>query len=483
MRFTTRNVLLALAVGVLGAALISGLLAFAAHAEAAKAAPAPSKLPAPPSATATVSGRDVAVTVYKDNLGVVKDRRRFGVPSGESELRFTEVASSIDPTSVHLRPVGRGDVDILWQDYRYDLASTDKLLEKYVDQSVEVATKDEQVKRGTLLSYDPISLVMQDSNGGVSLVNRAEVRQVGLKELPKGLITRPTLVWRVRADGGGERDMEVSYMTGGMDWHTEYVAVVEPSGGSLELQGWASIENRSGATYEDAKLKLVAGTIHRAQVPRPIPYAMEMRTMKAEGAQVEERGFFEYHLYELPGRATLSNNEVKQVGLLHAPGVKSVRKFTYDGSQDQDHVQVRLEFQNESASGLGMPLPEGVVRAFQRDTDGSLELVGEDRIQHTAKGQTVRVAVGSAFDIAAERKQSDFRQVSSRVTEASYEITLTSHRKDAVDVTVIEHQDGDWEVLKSSLPSKKKDSRTFEFTVRCEPEKPATVTYTVRART
>ncbi len=200
-------------------------------------------------------------------------------------------------------------------------------------------------------------------------------------------------------------------------------------------------------------------------------------------AKLQERGFAEYHLYELPGRATLANNETKQLGLLQSNGVRSVRKFTYDGSVDQDHVQVRLEFQNDAASGLGMPLPEGTVRAFQRDTDGSLELVGEDRIQHTPRGQTVRVSVGGAFDIAAERKQTDFRQVGKGVNEASYEITLTSRRKEGTDVTVIEHAEGDWEILKSTVPHHKKDSRTFEFLIRCEPDKPVTVAYTIRTRT
>ena len=490
------RIALALIVGIFGAVLVSGILVFAAWADTIHDAktgktyfkdglidPPPPERPIPYT-TATVAGRDVAVTVYKDNLGVVKDRRRFGVPSGESEIRFTEVASLIDPTSVHLRPAGRGgEVAILYQDYRYDLASTDKLLEKYVDQQIDVATKDDQVKRGTLLAFDPSSLVIQEPGGSVSLLNRAEVRQVGVRELPKGLITRPTLVWRVRATGGGERDLEVSYMTGGMDWHAEYVAVLEESGLALELQGWASVENHSGATYEDAKLKLIAGTIHRAPVARPMPYALDARMMKAEGvAQVEERGFFEYHLYELPQRATLSNNEVKQVGLMHATGIKAVRKFTYDGSADQDHVQVRMEFQNDAASGLGMPLPEGTIRAFQRDTDGSLELVGEDRIQHTPKNQTVRVAIGDAFDVAAERKQTDVRQISSKVNEVSYEILLTNHRKDAVEVTVIEHAEGQWDIVRSSVPQKKKDSRTFEFAVRCEPEKPVTVAYTIRTR-
>lgn len=436
-----------------------------------------------PTAQAGPTARDVAVTVYKDDLGVVKDRRKFSVPPGVSDLKFSEVAASIDPTSVHLRPVGKGDVEILWQDYRYDLASTDKLLEKYVDQPIEIATKDDQVRRGTLLAYDPMSLVVQGEGGGISLVTRAEVRQVGLRELPKGLVTRPTLVWRVRAPGGGERELEVSYMTGGMDWHAEYVAVVEENGSSLELSGWASVENRSGANYDDAKLKLIAGTIHRAVVPRPSPYMDGIRAIAKQEAMVEERGFFEYHLYELPQRATLANNEVKQVGLLHASGVRSMRKFTYDGSVDGSQVQVRMEFQNDPSSGLGMPLPEGVVRVFQRDTDGSLELVGEDRIQHTPKNQTVRVSVGAAFDIAAERKQTDFRQIGSKVNEVSYEVILTNHRKEAVDVIVIEHADGHWEIVKSSVPHQKKDSRTFEFKVRCEPEKPVTVVYTVRTQT
>src|SRR5467141_3335501 len=201
MRFTARNLLLALAVGALGAILICGLLAFAAHAEAA-----PPKQAAPVT-TATVAGRDVAVTVYNENLGVVKDRRKFAVAGGVSELEFTDVASSIDPTSVHLRSLGKGEVEVLSQDYRYDLVSTDKLLERYVDQPIDAAMKDGQVRHGSLLAFDPASLVIADAAGGLSLLNRAEVRQVGLKEVPKGLITRPTLVWRVHSDSGGPHDL------------------------------------------------------------------------------------------------------------------------------------------------------------------------------------------------------------------------------------------------------------------------------------
>jgi len=479
----TRNVWPSLTIGkVLGLALIWLTAVAAEPASAASSATPPAKQPA--ISSAPISGeRDVAVTVYNQNLGVVKDRRKFSIAAGLSDLKFTDVASSIDPTSVHLRPLGKIPLEILWQDYRFDLVSTDKLLERYVDQPIEIATKDEQVKRGTLLSYDPSSLVIQESGGGLSLVNRAEVRQVGLKELPKGLITRPTLVWRLKAGQGGEQPLEVSYMTSGMNWHAEYVAVIDEDAANLDLQGWASVDNRSGATYEDAKIKLVAGAINRA----PQPALQHMRGGMADQVYsmeklVEERGFFEYHLYELQTRATIANNEVKQIGLLNATGVKSTKKFTYDGAADGNQVKVRVEFENAAASGLGMPLPEGVVRVFQRDKDGSLELAGEDRIKHTPKNETVRVAMGSAFDIAPERNQTDVRQISSKVSEASYEIILRNHKTQAVEVTVTEHSYGQWEITQSSVPSKKKDSSTFEFTVRCEPEKPVTITYTIRIR-
>jgi hypothetical protein len=459
--------------GILWLVTAAAAVAAAAVAAAAMAAAAP----------APAVDRDVAVTVYNENLGVVKDRRTFSVARGMSDLSFTDVASQIDPTSVHLRPLGKAALEVLWQDYRFDLVSTEKLLERYLDQAVEVSTKDDQVKRGTLLSYDSSSLVLRDGNGGLSLLNRAEVRQVSLASLPKGLITRPTLVWRLRAEQAGEQPLEVSYMTGGMSWHAEYVAVIDEAGSSLDLQGWASVENRSGATFTDAQVKLVAGAIHRAAVPRPQADVLGIMAERMATQKMAERGFFEYHLYEVPMRATLANNEVKQMGLLHADGVKSSKRFAYEAEKDPERVMVTVEFENASAAGLGMPLPEGVVRVFQRDTDGSLELAGEDRVKHTPKNETVRISVGAAFDITPERKQTEARQITARVSEQTYEITLKNHKSQAVDVAVVEHARGDWEIVRSSVPAKKKDASTFEFAVRLKPEEPVTVSYTIRIRT
>ena len=427
-------------------------------------------------------GRDVSVTVYNDNLGVVKDRRTFPIEKGVADLSFTDVAATIDPTSVHLRSLGGAPLDILWQDYRYDLVSTDKLMERYLDQPIDVATKDDQVHRGTLLSYDHAALVLRESGGGLALLSRAEVRRVGLEELPKGLITRPTLVWRLRSASGGAHPLEVSYMAGGLSWHAEYVAVLDASETSLDLQGWASVENRSGATFDDARIKLVAGAIHRAPQPRPVFKGdMGLRAAIASEA-MDERAFFEYHLYEVPLRATLANNEVKQVGMLHASGVKAAKRYTYDAARDNDNVLVTVEFENAAGAGLGMPLPEGVVRVFHRDTDGSLELAGEDRIKHTPKNETVRVSVGNAFDVGVERKQTEYKKITPRLTETSFEITLRNHKKEAIDVIVVEHAGGDWEIVTSSIPAKKKDATTIEFSARCAPEKPVVVAYTIRTK-
>lgn len=432
--------------------------------------------------SAAAASRDVAVTVYNENLGVVKDKRKFSLTSGTSELKFTDVASLIDPTSVHLRPLGKASLEVISQDYRYDLVSTDKLLERYLDQPIDVSTKDDQVKRGTLMSYDGASLVIQDPSGGLSLLNRAEVRQVGLKELPKGLITRPTLVWKLKSDSGGDQPLEVSYMTGGINWHAEYVAVLNEAGTSLDLQGWASVENHSGATFDDAKIKLVAGSIHRAPPIEPLYRGGNAMMVKSVEGSMVERGFFEYHLYEVPMRATLSNNEVKQLGMLQADGIKCAKKFTYDGQRDAKQVMVSVEFENATASGLGMPLPAGVVRVFQRDKDESLELAGEDRIEHTPKNEKVRISVGGAFDIAAERKQMDQKQVTARLIETSFQITLRNHKTEPVEVTIVEHAYGDWEILDPSIPYTKKDATTFEFVAKCDPEKPFVLTYRLRTK-
>ena len=429
------------------------------------------------------AGRDLSVTVYNDNLGLVKDRRTVSVDRGRSEFSFTGVAAQLDPTSVHIRAMGNGSIDVASQEYRNDFASTDRLLQRYLNRAIEVRMKGNDVRRGTLVSFDPTSLVLQAS-GGLSVLTRTEAQEIALTSSGGDVAAGPTLVWRVNSSNGRSVPVEVSYLTGGLTWHAEYVAVQDEGGGTMDLQGWATVENSSGESYENARVKLIAGAVHRASGPRPpMPYETMMRADAGMAAQkLSERGFDEYHLYELPDRATIANNEVKQLGLMRARGVTTTRKYVYDAEKNTDQVMTTLEFQNEASAGIGIPLPAGLVRVYQRDADGALEFTGEDRIQHTAKNETARVAVGGVFDVAVERKQTEFKQISRAESEYTVEITLRNHRTKPIDVTVVEHAYGDWEIVQSSLPATKKDATKFEFSARCAPERPTTVSYTLRTR-
>ena len=429
--------------------------------------------------------RDLSVTVYNENLGLVKDRRTVTVPRNGGDVAFTHVAGQLDPTSVHLRPTGRGALDVVSQDYQNDLASTDRLLQRYLNRTVEARMKGSDVRRGTLLSFDPASLVIRGSGGTISVLSRAEAQEVALASAGNDdLAAGPTLVWRVRSSTERSVPVEVSYLTGGLAWHAEYVAVQDEDGSMMDLQGWATVENSSGETYENAQVKLVAGALHRAPGTRPpMPYEVSMQRVDAMGAaKLAERGFSEYHLYELPERATIANNEVKQLALMKARGIDTRRTYVYDVEKNADQVMTTLEFENRESAGIGIPLPAGVVRVYQRDRDGALEFTGEDRIGHTAKNETARIAVGGVFDVAAERKQTDYKQVSARESEYAVEITLRNHRAKPIDVTVVEHAYGSWEIVQSSQPPQKKDATRFEFSVRCAPERPTVVTYTLRTR-
>ena len=427
--------------------------------------------------------RDLSVSIYNDNLALVRDRRQFSIKSGISELRFTDVAASTEPTSVRLRPLGKRSIEILSQDFRYDLATADRLLERYLNREIEVVSTNDQIKHGTILSYDATSIVLRETPGAVLVMNRAEIRQIALREPAEGLITRPSLVWRIRSNGSGVEPLEVSYLANSISWRADYVATLEPNLKSLDLQGWASIENHSGTAFENTKLDLVAGSIHRAGQP-PMPMGREVAAAQAKGGfeQFQERSFSEYHVYELPQRVTLGKDEVKQLGLLEAKSVKSAPRYVYDAQRDAQHVVSTVQFAN-SGGDLGVPIPQGIVRLYQKDKDNSLRLVGEDQVAHTAARDTVRLTIGTAFDVTAERRQTDQQQVTPRVLQSAVEIKLGNQKSESIDVAVVEHAWGDWTVTESSHKWRKVDANTFEFVVRCPPGKPVTVTYRLQIQT
>ncbi|MDP3025139.1 MAG: hypothetical protein Q8O10_06355 [candidate division Zixibacteria bacterium] len=429
--------------------------------------------------------RNISLTIYNQDLALVKDTRDISFVSGRNEIKFSEVAEKIDPTSVHFQVLSAPEkIYLLEQNYQYDLVSSDKILEKYLDKNIQILTKDGKFYEGVLLSYAPDNLTLREKENSIRIVNRAQVIDLSFPKLPEGLITRPTLVWLLDSKIQGKQKTEVSYLTNGINWHTEYVAVADKDDKNLELSGWVSIDNRSGATYPNAKLKLIAGEVHRVEerVVRPLYKAGGEMALGMAPPTFEEKPFFEYHLYTLQFPSTVKDNEIKQISLFPNSSVKVAKIYVYDGAREPKKVKVNLEFMNSKAEGLGMPLPKGKIRVYKVDVDKSMEFVGEDQINHTPKDEKVRVYVGDAFDIVGERTRTNFQKISDNVMEETYQLKLRNHKEEKVEVTVVEHlyPYTNWEILESNFKYEKKDASTIEFNIPLEKNQEQIVNYKVR---
>lgn len=425
----------------------------------------------------------VAVTVYNRDLGLVRERRTVDLEKGESVYSFQGVAARIDPTSVHIRPVDdRGGLEVIEQNYEYDLVSSDKIFEKYLEHPVEIFFRDRgDVISGVLLSYQGGSAVLRDPGGEKLSVVLDGVRNVELAGTAEDFVTRPTLIWKLRNERAGSRDVEVEYLTSGIGWHAEYVALADKANEHVDFAGWVSVENRSGAAYENARLKFVAGDVGRAETP-PMPM-MRADAFAAKGAPgVEERALFEYHLYEITRPTTIRENQVKQISFVPNTKVRVTKEYLYEPGKQPDKIAVEFEMKNDEKEGLGIPLPAGLVRIFQDDGRGSAEFVGEDRIDHTPKNEKIRLRVGYAFDIVGERTVTDERRISDRVRDRTVEIKIRNRKDEAVDVVVRESIEADWTIDLESLPHRKEDAHTAEWTVGVPPDEEQVVTYTVRIR-
>ncbi|MCG8608822.1 DUF4139 domain-containing protein, partial [bacterium] len=424
--------------------------------------------------------KDLAITIYNNNLGLVRDVRVLRLERGVTEYTFQDVAAQIDPTSVYFKSItAPDDVLILEQNFEYDLVNSSKILQKYVDQSVTLSGKDGTNYSGTLLNASGGDVILQEADGGIKIVSRATVENMAFPKLPQGLITRPSLVWSLDCRRSGDHEIEVGYLTEGVQWHAEYVGLTDESDKRLELSGWVSIDNKSGATYENAKLKLVAGDVHRAQ-PEIRRFRAFQALEKAVPDQFEEKSFFEYHLYTLQRPATLANNQIKQISLFEAVRLPVSKKYTYAGQRDRKNIRVNLEFKNEKSRGLGFPLPKGKVRIYKQDEDESLIFVGEDFVQHTPRDEDVRMYVGHAFDIVGERIQKNRRAIGKESWEETWEIKLRNRKTEDVVITVVEHLNFEWEILRSSPEFSKKDASTVEFVVPVPKDGEVVVEYVVR---
>ncbi len=438
--------------------------------------------------------KNIEVTVYNNGLGLVKDTRKIKLPKGDGELRFMDVASKIRPETVLVKSVNNPEgFSVLEQNYEYDLINSKKLLDKYVGKKIKIIDinkyKDtKQTIEATLISNNQGQIY--DVNGDIYLgYGGYKV----LPKLPEDLIAKPTLTWMFRNDSNQEREIEVSYLTSGITWKADYVLLVNENDTEADLSGWVTMDNKSGAKYENARLKLVAGEVNRAPDFDMAGKVFEARAapMPQDKEAFKEEAFFEYHIYNLERRTTIKDNQTKQIKLLSATGAKCSKELLVYGIQSfftrqyrprnpKQPVNVYMKLENSKENKLGMPLPKGVVRLYKRDSSGAQQFIGEDRIEHTPKNETLKLKVGEAFDVVAERKQLDYKRITTMLHESEWEITLRNHKTEAVQVGVVEPLHGNWSVVSNSHPFEKKDAFTIRFNVKVPKDGEVKVKYRVR---
>lgn len=441
----------------------------------------------------------------------VRHDREVPLAAGRNTVRFADVAGLIDPTTVSFTSLtDTTGTRVIEQNFQFDLVSTEKLLTKFIDREIEiersVGNKVETLE-GTLLSTQG-GIVLREADGSIrTLPYNAGVR---LPALPGGLITRPTLVWDVNAGKAGKHETRVSYQTGGITWWADYNLTYsdgrDANSCRLDVGAWVSILNLSGASYPDANIKLVAGDVHRVNSPAAAAPMMSRKAMadaaREEAAGFVEKTFFEYHLYTLGRPSSLPENSTKQIELFpKVTGVACEKTLVYAGQAGQWHgggpitdrsygitgnkkVDTYLSFKNREENGMGVPLPSGRVRVSRLDeADGSLEFIGEDRIDHTPKNETVLLKLGSAFDVVGARRQVDFKLDSNRNTMTEeIEVKVRNRKDEPVTVVVKEnlYRWTNWKITQASHAYEKQDSRTLHFPVKIAPDGEAVVRYTVK---
>ena len=440
--------------------------------------------------------QSTSLTIYNDNFGVVRQARQMSFQKGLNTVKFTDVASAIDPTSVNFKCLSApGAVSILEQNYEYDLVNSDSLLKRYIDRNVTIALKGSGADTGrelsgTLLAAMGSDLILKSQADNIEIIHRANVEEISLKELPDDLVTRPTLVWLADAEKASDQLCQVTYTTSQIGWNADYSALLNADETRIDFSGWVTIDNKSGATYKEATIKLIAGDVRRVvELPRP-GIMRKGVMMEAAGAAFEEKPFMEYHLYTLGRKSTINNNQVKQIEFITpALGVPIKKLYIYErGSRpiygrgrQPDKIQIKLEFENTSEHKLGIALPKGKVRVFKKDpADGSLEFVGEDTIDHTPRKEKLSLYIGNAFDIVAEYTLVD-SQVSRRRRVETHKVELRNRKDEVITVFIDEKLPAyvNWKIDRSTHKYKKRDARTARFEVELAADSVVEVQYTV----
>jgi hypothetical protein len=460
-----------------------------------------------------------AITIYNQNFAVVRESLGLNLQAGINAIRFGGMTAQVEPDSLMLRDAtGARQVQVWEQNYRNDPVSQELLLSLYEGKTIQFKTGrggDQEFVTGKVIrsgfvprlaSYNQ-QYYPQSTQPIVEVDGKLVFGLPGVPIFPALIgdtVLKPSMNWLVQTDKPGAFHAELSYVTGGLSWEADYNLVAPEKGDTIDLVGWVTITNRSGTVFDNARIKLMAGDVNKIQenrAYRDIAKSQAVEAMAAAPGVVTEKSFDEYHLYSLQRPTTLHDQETKQVQFVAATGVKSTRFYLYDGSrldqyaymagnlgndpsygtQSNSKVSVMQEFVNSEANHLGIALPKGRLRFYRRDTDGHLEFTGENTIDHTPKDETIRVYTGNAFDITGERKRTNYHvESSSHWMEETYEIKVRNHKKEAVNVRVLEHMYrwSNWEIREKSSEYKKIDSKNIEFRVMIPPDGERVVTYT-----
>lgn len=434
--------------------------------------------------------RNIEVTVYNNDIGLVSETRELNIPKGPVSMRFLGIPSSIIPESVNISSLnGEDTLSVYEQNYEYDLLSPKKLLDRYVGRKVRLESVNP--KTGEKESVD--ATVLAGSNGPVFRIgNEITFNYPGriiFPKLPRDLVTSPSLVWLVNNTSDEKQQISVSYLTKKISWNADYNVILDKDDTMADLSGWVTIDNRSGMTYRDAGLKVVAGDVHLE------PESGMRRFMTAKGLnappEMKEKKFFEYYLYEIKNRTTIKNNQKKQIRFIDAHNVYVKKKYIVKGNTQYYYSRYRkgtthgmadvyIDIMNKKNIGLGKPLPKGLVRVYKYDAPNNIIFIGEDRIGHTPAGEDLRVKTGEAFDIVSERKQTDWVRIAEGVFESSMEIGIINHKDKDVVVTVIEPVPGDWRVLHTTHDYRKTGANEIEFDVAVPAGEETKLSYRVR---
>jgi hypothetical protein len=450
-------------------------------------------------ATSLNDQTDLSMTVYNSNIALVRDVRSLSLPTGVFRLKLMDIAATVNPATVHFRSLNEPDkLGVLEQNYEYDLLEPAKLLNKYVGREVTLVRS--YLDNGTTKREEIKATLLANNNGpvwkiGNDIVTGGYAESYRFPEVPANLYDRPTLLMSLENSGSRKQQIEASYLAGNLSWNSDYVLTITRDDKAADLDGWVTLVNNSGTAFHNARLQLVAGDLNRIQsAAAPMPMKEMAMNKAARADQFAQENFSEYHLYSLGRKTSVEDKETKQISLLQGSGVPVEKRlmvngqnFYYHNQQNpgsplKDNVMVYYKFKNEEKAGLGMPMPAGNVRVYQKDSKGNILFVGEDRIDHTPKDETLNIHIGNAFDVISERKQTDYKRIDNHSWEMEFEITLRNHKDTPVTIEVNEPIGGDWDMVNSSYKYTKTAAWAAQFNVPVAANGTSVLKYRVRAR-